>query len=473
MKDMPSDGSTGITDATPASATAGVTQRQLAINLITGGLGTGMLSLPWSMAGAGIIPGVLMTFAVVGLNAWTITILVEAAEAYQVFDLGGVLSMLPGTVLGVRLGRFMQSFTNAMVWVVLMGSLISYLIVMHDSAVPFLERSDALKGFSNRLTVVSVSALIVLPLCFLDQAWLSFTSTLGIAVNVYLIILLFVLFGNHASDSSLSSDACILGIGTGSLAMLSTLSQCVIIQMCVLPMYEELQDRTPAKFRRSLLIAFASLAVLFSVFATLGYLLYYHTGDVALNGNLLKNLPQESWWTNITQIGFIAVVAVVYPIMVIPMMAPIKNMDLSRFVSARATAATISQRRTLLVTSVTVFLVFLSWLGAYLVDDLGIVNVVDGALCVTSFTALAPGLVGLYLVERRSKGWRLMMYVLICLGVIFGIMGMVFNDNYADQLAKNCAIKTGGDHNPAQLSENLSGLHKALSHEELITSLAI
>merc|ERR1740121_2382761 len=101
--------------------------------------------------------------------------------------------------------------------------------------------------------------------------------------------------------------------------MLATLAQCMIIQMCVLPMYQELEDRSPERFRRALSIAFAALAFIFGLFACLGYAIF----GPDVKPNVLLNLP-SSPLADAAQLGVIAVVAAIYPIMLIPMVAPLR-----------------------------------------------------------------------------------------------------------------------------------------------------
>jgi hypothetical protein len=50
------------------------------INIITGGLGAGILSLPWAVAGSSIINGLILNALVLGLNSWTIMLLIHAGE---------------------------------------------------------------------------------------------------------------------------------------------------------------------------------------------------------------------------------------------------------------------------------------------------------------------------------------------------------------------------------------------------------
>merc|ERR1719454_2266900 len=146
------------------------------------------------MAGSSVVPGVVAIILITGVNLWTIMILVEGAEIHQVFDLGGLLSKLPG-----KLGVFMQGFTNAVVWIALMGSLISYLIAIHDSVRPFVGGTV----LDSRLLLVALASLLVLPLCFLDQRYLSGTSLVAIIVNIYLFIILCCAMGSDMTGGEL------------------------------------------------------------------------------------------------------------------------------------------------------------------------------------------------------------------------------------------------------------------------------
>eukprot|EP00405_Crypthecodinium_cohnii_P008872 CAMPEP_0206439352 /NCGR_PEP_ID=MMETSP0324_2-20121206/12158_1 /ASSEMBLY_ACC=CAM_ASM_000836 /TAXON_ID=2866 /ORGANISM="Crypthecodinium cohnii, Strain Seligo" /LENGTH=488 /DNA_ID=CAMNT_0053906953 /DNA_START=57 /DNA_END=1523 /DNA_ORIENTATION=- len=404
-----------------------VTLSGLTMNLIAGGLGTGMFSLPSSMSGSSVFLGVGMTFMVVSLNAVTIMILVRAAEEHQVFDLGALMG-LAGNALGrklnfARMGTYTQGFINFMVWFVLVGSLVSYLIAMHDSAAFFLQDTWFT---SSKLPLVTAAAGIVLGLCFLEQKHLSWTSTIALVVNVYLIIVLVGYFFDKLAHNSLPEDVCLFGVAKGAVSMLAILAQCVIIQMCVLPMYEELEDRSPKKFSKGLWTAFLALSVIFSVFAGTGYASF----GPGVKGNVLDSFPPGAI-SAVAQVGVILVVAAIYPLMVIPMVAPIKNMELSE---------SMSHRRGMLVTGAILIIVFISWVGALVIPNLFLVNLIDGAICVGTFTALAPGLVGLYLSNRDSLLWRLGMAALLLFGFTNMILGLVFSDAYVVELKERCAF---------------------------------
>merc|ERR1719247_1114206 len=107
------EGGTGTsTDATePHGKRNKASLFSISANLVMSGLGAGILSLPWAMAGASIVPSVLTIIVVMALNAGTVMILVLAAEQNQAFDLGSLLAQLPGGI-----GRALQWLNNSLTW---------------------------------------------------------------------------------------------------------------------------------------------------------------------------------------------------------------------------------------------------------------------------------------------------------------------------------------------------------------------
>jgi len=220
------------------------------------------------------------------------------------------------------------------------------------------------------------------------------------------------------------------GFGKGNVSMMSAMMQCVIIQMCVLPMYRELENRTPARFRVSLTTAFVLLAILYCIFSVFGYMVF---------GPTVKSNALQSFETNVISqvawIGTIFVVAAVYPILLLCILAPIHSLDDSVFGTGDVTS-----KRRLVIAVATVVIVVASVFGALLVTSLGFINVINGAMSVGIFTTLGPGLVGLYLVGRRNKKWQITMVVLIVVGFLMSIIGFAVTDNYHEDLEKSCLM---------------------------------
>mmetsp|Transcript_67136 Transcript_67136/g.132365 ORF Transcript_67136/g.132365 Transcript_67136/m.132365 type:complete len:491 (+) Transcript_67136:145-1617(+) len=427
--------------ANARTAPVTTTVREATINLICGGLGTGMFSLPWTMAGASVVPGVIAIFGVIGINVFTIVVLVEAAEKHKAFDLGALLRKLPGF-----LGPFAQFVTNVSIWFTMILTLIGYVIAIRDAAVDLIGDDWFAR---ERWRLAALATLVIMPLCFVDQKYLSFSSVIAVIVNINLLVVVCALLGERAGSEKKGEQLCMFGFAKGSLTMISTVTNTIIVQMCVLPMYEVLENRSPRKFLRVLLVSFGCLSLLLSIFCLVAYLAIGNDVD----GNVLKSLP-ETTWIAVSRGGVIFVILAVYPIFLLPMVAPLRSLDLRFFLRRGAlderTALhrqaereqlkeLAAGRRRVYVNVVTLAIIVASFLGALVLTDLGPLNAVNGAMCVGIFTSLGPGLVGLFLVGRQSMLWKLAMGSLLTFGAVAMGLGFVFSDkNFHEDMSKAC-----------------------------------
>lgn len=382
------------------------TARAITINLITGGLGSAIFNMPWAMAGSSIVPGMLIIAVVLLLNCWTISVLVRAGERYQAFDLGAVISHLPG-----GLGPPLQVVTNIFVWITMFLCLVGYIILIHDNAEEFLG-SDI-----PRFVIVSVASLVVFPFCLLRMNWLEKTSSVAVAVNIYLFILVGYLFFQKLGEHDLPKS-CILGWNTkGNFSMISVMFQAVIIQMCVLPMYKEMEDRSPAKFDKVVAVGFSVLFVLFSGFSALGYMFAGIDSDSDFTENLGSSLGSK-----IAKAGVMLVVLFVYPIMVYPMIAPLESFE-----------SLSGPRQNTAIFAAKVIIVACAGLVSVFVHTLSDVNTINGAMSAGVFVALVPSCVGLYLLDT-SVGEKIGLVALLVIGLALSGAGFIFTTNYASEI---------------------------------------
>jgi hypothetical protein len=386
---------------------AGATERAMTLNVIAGGFGVGLFSLPWSTAGASVLPAVAVVIFVIVLNTWTIGILVEAAERHQAFDMGSLLAKLPG-----KLGHYSQIIVNVAVYVTLFLVLVSYVDVMSQAVASLIDESS---WWHNRQIWVLFACLLMAPVCFLDMRYLSFTSTLSVLVNLYI-------FGVLAFMSpKQSADVCWLGLSPGTIAMFSAMCQAVIIQMCVVPMYQELEDRSLPKFNRIIRNAFASLCIIFIAFSVVGVV----SLGPGVSSNVLQNLVGFPAG-NAAYAGAAVSVAAVFPIMERTMVAPIQN-------------ATGLRNKQTIYTLATIINVVVAGLVALVMPDVGYLNVLNGAFSCGVFVALVPATVGWYLLDRN----KVALAGLLVFGLVMSILGLIFTDNYVSQTTKTCAWSPG------------------------------
>jgi amino acid permease len=366
------------------------------VNIMTATLGSGILSLPWAAQGSSAVVVLLVTAGVLVFNAWAAGLLIDAADRTGVLDLGALL--------GKCVGPKAEPICNASIWVCMFAVLVSYLVIIAGGTARLAVASgiahgdDVLQaGGIWRAVLLAVVSLVLAPICFLPSSRLAFSSTLSVVVNVYLFLLV-------TSDGvSARQSTCVFGLGQGVITFVSTLGTAVVIQMCLLPLYGEMKDPCPRKFRRAVNLSFTAVGVLFVAFAVIADVAY---GD-GIESNVLLNLKPGAWGV-FAQIGMIAVMFGVYPLMIMPMVAPLKQRGM-------ATAAVI----------------FAVWVTALFVTDLGVLNVYNGAFSCFCYSTLAPVLVG-YSDPRLPRSLLATVFVV---GLALSLAGAIVDpSNHAKEL---------------------------------------
>eukprot|EP00746_Dinoflagellata_sp_MGD_P013364 gnl/MRDRNA2_/MRDRNA2_128846_c0_seq1.p1 gnl/MRDRNA2_/MRDRNA2_128846_c0~~gnl/MRDRNA2_/MRDRNA2_128846_c0_seq1.p1 ORF type:complete len:359 (+),score=28.24 gnl/MRDRNA2_/MRDRNA2_128846_c0_seq1:48-1079(+) len=224
----------------------------------------------------------------------------------------------------------------------------------------------------------------MLPLSlFSRRKYLSFTPVLSMLVNVYLLILV---FGIAYLGRTKQHFVCLMGYSTGAVTCFSALIQAVVIQQCVLPIYKELDNRTPKHFMTALGFAFLFVFIVFTAFAGFAYATY----GANVHSNILRDLPQNVWGHS-ARMGMLVSICGVYPSTVKSMVASLKG-------GPRTMAK--NKRRIHLAT---LFIVLGSMTIAFFLMDLGLVNVILGSLQCFGFVGLAPAALDLYLMPHTRR----------------------------------------------------------------------
>jgi len=254
------------------------------------------------------------------------------------------------------------------------------------------------------------------------------TSAITVFANIVLFVYIAMQFADKAVDGTLQ-PACYLGLSTGSVAMMSAMMQTVVIQMCVLPMYAEMRDRSPARFNDVIAVSFCVLFLICSGFSVLGYLTFGNR----VSSNVLVDFPKTLGGT-LSRLAAASAVVGVYPVILGPMIAAIHSLFEH---SGPVAGALIGNSKTTLLICTVVFAVMCA---AMYMRDLGFLNVVSGALSLGCFVAVVPCLVGLHLLGPKSQAplWRSAMYTLAGVGCCLSLLGLVLTDNYEALLQAAC-----------------------------------
>ena len=206
------------------------------------------------------------------------------------------------------------------------------------------------------------------------------------------------------------------------------------MQMCILPMYKDLEHRSPRRFNYALGASFAILFVLYASFATVAYLRFGPT----VPSNVLNDLAVGAWGAA-AKVGMSIVLLCVYPIMVVPMLAPVEVL-LADAARGSASGMWRGVSGAVAVKIVVAGIVVSVMVATFFVSDLSKTSVISGTVAVGGFVALAPGLVGLWLSSRPGSHmglcWRASMHALIWGGFAVSILGIFYRTNYAHELAE-------------------------------------
>jgi hypothetical protein len=306
-------------------------------------------------------------------------------------------------------------------------------VIIIADTIAELSGLDLKNDIFRRFVVLTIASLCILPLCFLDGKRLSVFSSLAILVNVYL----FLLILGQAPSGAATTDACFLGWGIGSIAYFSTLECCLVIQMCLLPMFESMENRSAQRFKSAVDRSFMLVFVLFSAFVTAADFAF---GAANLQDNIMSNLPHDML-SSIAQLGMLVCISAVYPLMVAPMVAPIKNMVQNKEFWGAMTSA---------------FVVLVVLLTGILFTGLGKVNVYNGVISVVACGSVSPAVVGLYALDRQGVWHKLRMYGLIVFGVVIGILCAVYTDNYVSEMA--CLVPLGPGTPASQMASGIQAV---------------
>jgi amino acid permease len=405
------------------------------VNLVNLCLGVGVLSFPWSLAGASVLGGLGI---IAGGTLWcaaTNVMMVALAEEVRQFNTGRVLRQLPA-------GRLLQPVGNAMLLLTQLLCLIGDLVVFADNSAKVLRGSQVagalLDSAWSRPLLVWLGCLLVLPLSFLDQSRLACTSMVSVLATWYIC---FVLVGEAAVAPQVSR-VCLLGWGVGDLTMLAVLMMATSAQQCMLPLYKEMENRSVRRFAVLQLTAVVVIVVLLSVVAIAGYLRY----GSGVRSNILLELPSDGAGL-LAQVSILPVVIGVYPLMLYPLTEAIGDFASGQkpggcgepLLYDEGSVPPAPQRSTERVVACgQVAIIAFTGLVAATGINLGPINDFTGILGLGWFTVAMPGLVYRQYLQLKGASSGLLQ-VHLAVGCPLALLAVVWTGNHVESVEANCA----------------------------------
>jgi len=311
-----------------------------------------------------------------------------------------------------------QAVCNAVIWASMFLCLVAYFIVMADCGVVAFKESFGLQV--KRVWVMLAASVLIVPLCFLSSDKLAYTSVFTVLSNLYIFGVMGCDLTSTISEMALeklsAGPPCILTANKGIITMVAAMAQCVIIQLFSICLYGDLRHRSPKKFSHILKLSLSALFLLFGGYAVVGSLAYHEKfsakpGDPGYpeggTGNVLKLLSRGPAGI-VAQGATVGAMIAVYPVIMIPMVAPLRKSRFSRY----------STPFTLLIAIGTFSI-------ACALTDLQEIGVINGSIAVTTFSGLIPAIAGYFFAERRA----------LCMGVLavgaatLGTLGLIFRES--------------------------------------------
>lgn len=412
------------------------------VNLINLCLGVGILSMPWSFAGASIVGGLSI---IAGGTLWcaaTNVMMVSLAEETQEFNTARMLRQFP-------YGHILEPFANFMLLCTNLLCLVGYLVVFSENLEKVAEEAhvaSSLWGHSwSRPLLVGLGCLIILPLSFLDQSHLAWTSRVSVIANWYIC---FALVGEAVASKP--SQVCVAGLGVGDLTMLAVVMMAASVQQCVLSLYSEMQNRTIKRFATIQLIAAALVIILLSVVSVAGYI----RSGPRVASNMLLELPSDGVGF-MAQVSILPVVIGVYPLLLYPLTDVVKDFMSSSCTAGQmallngAAAASPGQdipRRTVTRSTAQGRAMLLPWhlaivtftgVAASSGVDMGRINDVTGILGLGWFTVAMPALVYRRYLQLKGGSSRLLPVHLTVGGILFALT-LIWTGNHVESIEAHC-----------------------------------
>lgn len=371
-----------------------------ASNMVNSIVGAGIIGIPFAISNTGFVVGVLMLILVGYLTDKSLRMIVELASFHPLLRHLGVLTF--EDLARIPFGRWGAGFVLTVMFVMAYGGMVAYLLIIKDTVPTILRFAKVGEGgfVQRELVMVITATIIILPLAMKrDMASLSKTSLLSILADVFLtgFVVAFspiqstvqqvggfgeVIRGNWANSGIF------IGLGVLSFAMACQHSTFIV--------FNSLADKTPERWSkvtfRSVTIA-TILCLLLGVSGYLGFL-------DATKGNILNNFDSDSVMANAGRVLLAITMLLTYPMEsfvarhVVVMC--LYNGDMDGFsigpsgeeVEAPKLLGILNRRH-----AITLVIFIGTLIPALVVDDLGPVLSITGALGASCISYIATGMV--------------------------------------------------------------------------------
>jgi len=398
------------TEVEGSSLVSGIT------NLAHTVLGTGVLALPKAVADAGMAFG--LTFLILGAFAGVLSNYLLGRSA---MFLDGRQSF---TTIADRIRPGLSIAAEVFVIFNCLGSAIGYLIVFSTTF------QMAFGGLRQVWVIVATCCVIPISLLRTMDA-LRLSSAIGLGILLLLTLMVFIMYFepldilspcNAKGGTSCKGSIVVAGTPLSVISSFVVFTNGYTCQQSLVPIIAELAEPTPAQLSMLIGGAFAIVLPVYVIFCVFGYLQY----GSAVHSDILDSLP-DNWLMSVARVGMGVAVITSFPLQAFATRKAFSNIywtsrvlccgqikdgdnpevRISKFSEApqqnclgRAKGLLINDKIELIVI---VAVIGVSFMIAMVVEDLGVVVSIAGALGAASITFIFPGLFYAFLLRDSGS----------------------------------------------------------------------
>ena len=343
------------------------------INLSQQFIGAGLLSIPWGISKGSLYPSIIILILNALYDMTTAIFLVNGCEKLSIFEYSSLFR---------RIGPKWEFCSAVSILYVAGSTLITFLILIGDFVSNILGSFESVPSFQydRQCFIVVVVIVVILPLSLLRSLRaLKYWSILCNLANLYIVgLLLYLTMHRIWSDGMDSlpmngSKIDYVRIDFGVLILNNIAAKSFVVHLTVPNMYQELEGRSVSKFVFIFGCSNVVVICLYLLFGVCGYLLF---GDV-VSSDITNNL-EDSVYTLVARIAMTISIIGTYPFVFKALFTTFTR----RFCKETPSGNTRN--------AIVVLLVAMTVIVPLLVDDVGVVASIEGAVSVLGILCVFP-----------------------------------------------------------------------------------
>eukprot|EP01084_Bolivina_argentea_P220867 374233_1 len=400
------------------------------LNLVKSLLGAAMLSLPWAFSKSTFIPGCIGLFISVIYSFITCMFIITACDATNTFEYSALLR---------NVHPYWETAATITIIYVAYSSCLSYVIVTGDFF------TDGIHGLNNNwafkhdreIYIAVITCCMLLPLSLLKEfKSLKASSIIGNASNLYCVFLAigFTISYSQTTDAHTGEGFQWNDWNMNILIVTNVCAKAYASQYPLPPMYQQLKNKSLNKIRFVTICAFTIVTIIYLSFAICGYYLF----GIQTQGDVLLNYPSDNIYFIIARFAMGFSIIGCYPLIFKSFMQCVEDKFFNPKKGSKYDFETYPKIRAMVIT---ICILSMMVIGL-LVDNVGPVSSIEGAITVLALMALFPVLVAWKIGDGKHLSSQQMRRYMSTNNVNVEMVNVV-DDNKAQHNEKKLQVRTG------------------------------